>query len=155
MLRALMATPLFSCRRARLTTLSSTSSASSRHLNPNTLFIKGKRSNTAITAALKEHHQNLSFPEIANFLFVSSRNGFSLSPAQLHFVRSAVRNRNGQINPISISKFFHGLKLQSSKSQPVLDVLCEVYPLLTCPNSQLKPFHSHEIGAMMQGNFIQ
>lgn len=149
MLRPRRAIPLLSCRRALLTT----SSSSHRKLNPNTLFSKGQHSDTEVTAALAEHHLNLTFAEISKILFVSSLNYYVLNPDQLHYVECAVQQKRGHINPKSISKFFYGLKLQSSDNQSVLGLLRAVYPLLARSNKQLKQtFSGQAIGEMVYGN---
>jgi hypothetical protein len=152
MLRVTRKTAAILCfRRALLVTTSS--ATSSRALNPKTLFIKGaKHSNTAITEALKEHHKTLTFAEIANILFVSSKNHHCLNPAQLQYIVSAIQQKSGRVNTVSISKTFYGLKLQSSDNKLVLDLLRDVHSLLTGPScSQLKPFNGQAIGAMVYG----
>lgn len=132
-------------------TLAYSSSPSSYNLNPKTLFAKGKHSTAAVSAALKEHHKRITFTEIANILFVSSKNHYVLNSAQMEYIVLAVQQKKGNANAVSISKFFYGLKLQSSDDRVVLRLLREVCTLLTSNNCQFKSFNGQALGAMVYG----
>jgi hypothetical protein len=115
------------------------------------LFSKGKSHHKSITAALKDHHKTFTYKDISDILFTSSKNHYSLSTEQLQYIVAAIHQQRGGINNISISKFFYGLKLQSSDNETMLSLLRAVHPVITCPTRKLPSFNGQAISAMVYG----
>mmetsp|Transcript_12178 Transcript_12178/g.22570 ORF Transcript_12178/g.22570 Transcript_12178/m.22570 type:complete len:223 (-) Transcript_12178:215-883(-) len=121
--------------------------------NPKALFTKGKYSSKEITAVLRGCHQELTFNDISDVLYISSKNRYTLSPDQLDIVATSIRNitSSGVADTRGISKFFYGLQRQNSENKTILKLLRDMHAFVTSPHRDFRRFNGHEIGMMVYG----
>ena len=127
----------------------------SHSLSTNSIDIKGlfKRKDNIreVTALLHNHRNHLTFTEIADVLFWSSKKHQRLTSPQLQNLIHAVRQRNGILNATNVSKFFYGFRQYGVHDKYILKLLGEVHPLLTSSSDVLKTVDGHAIGVMIYG----